>query len=180
MKKTPPRPARNSPAYIQTKIRACQKPGYRGLEKLAMWYGFCAADHYANWETQWREAALADGAGDKAILVVQPGGYTFRRILTDGRLLMVYNDDGSLAEDSLLPINILGANGFVMEIEDVPGYVLEHGGFRARFAIAGLTYTGYILPGSQFWGAWDEENQRGRFFESSQGKNPAAKILEKL
>lgn len=172
--------ARDPQLYIQTKIEFCKQRPFIGLEKLAMWYSFCLIEELNNWETAWKVAKMGERVSEKAILSLHPKGFTFRRILTDGRLFQVFEDNGKLCEESLLPISVLGKNAITMEISDVPNFVLKNGGFRARFLISTKSYTGYLLPGKCYWGAWDEALQRGLFFEAEGSRNPNGKVLERL
>jgi len=116
---------------------------------------------------------------DMAALIIHPDGYTARRIKTDGDLLMVYNDNGDLIADSLIPVAVPGKNIKVVELEEMQGYLRSLQGSDWRFIVRGKSYTGTILEGKKYCAAWTE-GQQGIYFETENSKNPNGKLIERL
>ena len=168
---TPPKVTK-TPGYTQTKIRFCQTDPFRALDAMGMWYSYCLQSEIEKWQTDSRTARLRADATDKVAFTIHPQSYNLRRILTDGQLLKVYNSKGELRENTLLPIAVPGANIKVLELDEVVPFLKGHGAFYCRFAIDGLSHTGYVLPAKEHWAAWSDKNV-GMFWKNAQ-------VVEKL
>lgn len=144
-----------------------------------MWYGHALESEIKKWETDSRTAQLGNTT-DKVALCSRHDGYQLRRIQTDGRLLRVYDTKtNQLLADSLLPIAILGDYIQILDIPDVPSRLKSMGGFRCEFAVDGITYTGYVLPGKHYSAAWTDDG-RALHFEEANAKNPNAHVIRKI
>jgi len=164
--------------YVQTKIKFCQASPFTGLGALGMWYGYCLESEIASWQSASHTAKLGSAA-DKAAFCEHPAGYNIRRVLSDGKLLKVYDSKGHLEEDTLMPVALSGKNLTLLDLPDVVPFLKAKGAIYCRFAINGLPYTGYVLDGKAFSAAWSDTGI-GIFFETSRGKNPNGKIIEPL
>ncbi|MEO6741200.1 MAG: hypothetical protein ABIP20_13180 [Chthoniobacteraceae bacterium] len=164
--------------YKQTKILDCSNPPFRGLGALGLWYSYCLESELHKWQSDSTTAKLGP-AKDCAAFCEHPAGYHIRRVLSDGRLLMVYDDRNQLLHDTLLPVAVPGDNLRLLEFSAVVPFLLTRGGYRCRFAINHLSFSGHVLDGSAYCAAWSDD-QRGFLFETEKGKNPNAKILERL
>lgn len=164
--------------YTQTKIRFCTNPPFNGLGALGLWYGYCLETELQKWQSD-RATAKLGIATDRAVFCEHPSGYHIRRVLSDGKLLKVYDDHNRLLDDTLLPCAVPGDNLRLLELSEVVPFLLARGGYPCRFAVNGLSYTGHVLDGRDYCAAWSE-GQCGFLFETENGKNPNAKVLQRL
>lgn len=165
--------------YIQKKIKFCEKAPFRGLGALGLWYGYVIESEIHKWRSDCASGRLGPDAKDRAAFCEHPDGYHIRRVLSDGKLLKVYDDRNRLQDDTLMPVALPGENLRLLEFSEVVPFLLSRGGYRCRFAINGLAHTGHVLDGKKYSAAWSDD-QRGFLFETEKGKNPNGKVLERL
>lgn len=165
--------------YIQTKIKFCGEAPFKGLGALGLWYGYSLESEIHKWKSACASARLGPDATDRAAFCEHPSGFHIRRVLSDGKLLKVYDDRNCLQDDTLLPVALPGDNLRLLGLSEVVPFLLTRGGYRCRFAINGLAHTGHVLDGRSYSAAWSDE-QRGFLFETESGKKPNAKVLERL
>lgn len=166
------------PQYKQTKIRDCTKAPFIGLGALGLWWSYCLDAELHKWRSDCATARLGT-ATDRAAFTEHPFGYHVRRVHSDGRLLKVYDDRNHLLNDTLIPVAVPGDNIRLLELAEVVPFLLARGGYRCRFAVNGLGYTGHVLDGHSYSAAWSDD-ERGFLFETEKGKNPNAQILERF
>ena len=164
--------------YVQTKIKFCQTPPFVGLDALGMWYSYCLQSEITNWQSASRTARLG-AATDRAAFCYHPKGYNIRRVHSDGALLKVFDPQGQLHDDTLIPVALPGANLRLLELHEVVPFLKAQGAVYCRFAIKGLPNTGYVLEGHSYSAAWSDK-QIGLLFETDRGKNPSGKLIEPL
>jgi hypothetical protein len=168
-----------SPEYIQTKINLCTNPPFKGLGALGLWYSYCIESEINKWSYDCSRVHLG-AAQDMAAFTIHPSGFHIRRVLSDGKLLKVYDDRNVILDDTLIPIAVPGKNLQLLELEQVVTFLKKKGAYYCRFAVRGLTHTGYVLDGTAYCAAWSDD-QRGFLFETEAGKNPNnSKVIEKL
>lgn len=166
------------PGYVTTKIRLCTNPPFTGLGALGLWYSYCLESELHKWQSDCATARLG-AATERAAFCEHPFGYHIRRVLSDGRLLKVYDGRNRLQDDTLIPVSVPGENLRLVELPAVVPFLLARGGYRCRFAVNGLSYTGHVLDGHSYCAAWSDD-ERGFLFETENGKNPNARVLERL
>ena len=166
------------PGYTHTKIKFCEAFPFEGLGALGMWYSYCLESELQKWEQAHRTARMGP-TRDAAVLCLHPGGYALRRVLTDGVLLKVYDQNNLLIEHTLLPLSVGGENFILLELDNVVFGLKGFGAVRCRFQVNGLAKRGWVLEGKSYCAAWSDD-RRGFHFETDKGRNPNASILEVL
>jgi hypothetical protein len=170
---------KRSPEYIKTKINLCTNPPFKGLGELGLWYGYCLESEIEKWRHDFSLVHLGE-ARDMAAFTFHPSGFHIRRVLSDGKLLKVYDERNVLLDDTLISAAIPGENLHLLELEQVVPFLKTMDAYYCRFAVRGLSHTGYVLEGRAYCAAWSDD-QRGFLFETESGKNPNnSKIVERL
>jgi len=167
----------HDPDYFQTKKKFCENPQFKALGALGLWYGYCHVPAILQWLSDYRTARMGK-AKDCAAFCKHPHGFHIRRVLSDGKLLQVY-ENTKLLDDTLLPIAVPGHNIQLLALSQVVPFLKKFGAKRYSFSIRGKSYKGYVLEGKKYCAAWSDQ-QRGHLFETAKGPNPNAKILRFL
>lgn len=165
--------------YIQTKKTISKNPPFKALAALGLWYSFCLESEIHKWLSAHATERLSPTATDRAAFCEHPAGYHIRRVLSDGKLLKVYDDRNQLLDDTLLPVAVPGDNLRLLDLPEVVPFLKSRGARYCRFAVRGLSHTGYVLEGRAYCAAWSDD-QRGFLFETEEGPKPNAEILEQL